>query len=50
MTQRAPALALAPAAFTEEERAARRRLLGGALLAAALLGAFAGMVAGRAML
>ena len=47
MSQRAPALAIEPTAFTEEERAARRRLLGKALLAAALLGAAAGLFAGR---
>ena len=42
-----PAIALEPAAFTEDERAARRRLLSGAILAAALLGAAAGLFAGR---
>lgn len=48
MTQRA--ITLAPEALSDGERAARRRLLGGAILAAALLGAFAGMIAGRTVL
>ena len=50
MTQPTRAIALSPVALSEDERAARRRLLGGAILAAAMLGAFAGLIAGRSML